>query len=243
MTSNKIVQSLWIGSRLSTLERLCIQSFLDNGHEFHLYSYDHVEGMPEGTIRKDAAKIMPYKRIVFADFPESHAAFADFFRYSLLKACGGWWVDMDMICLRPFDIPTDYVFCSTALDDKRYQPNNSTLKVPQGCAFIESCINQCYELEDKTMYWGATGPRLISEMIYKYGMYGFILTPNVFCETRGLVWDSILDPDIDWSCLDISYAVHLWNEMWRRDGKDKDAKYPDNCLYEKLKRRYNVDPR
>ncbi len=34
-----IIQSLWIGNPLSKLERLCIQSFIDHGHEFHLYTY------------------------------------------------------------------------------------------------------------------------------------------------------------------------------------------------------------
>ena len=36
MTSD-VIQSLWIGDRLSVMERLCIQSFLDQGHQFHLY--------------------------------------------------------------------------------------------------------------------------------------------------------------------------------------------------------------
>ena len=43
-----IIQSFWVGEPLSKLEQLCIQSFLDNGHEFHLYVYDDVQGIPEG---------------------------------------------------------------------------------------------------------------------------------------------------------------------------------------------------
>ena len=30
-------------------------------------------------------------------------------------------------------------------------------------------------------------------------------------------------------------AVHFWNEMWRRGGRDKDARYPPDCLFERLK--------
>ena len=40
---SKIVQSLWIGEYLSSLEIMCIKSFLKKGHEFHLYTYDKVK--------------------------------------------------------------------------------------------------------------------------------------------------------------------------------------------------------
>jgi hypothetical protein len=35
-----------------------------------------------------------------------------------------------------------------------------------------------------------------------------------------------------------SYAVHLWNEIWRQNSLDKDAQYSKNCLYERLKAKY-----
>ncbi len=47
---NKIVQGLWIGNKLSLLEQLSLKSFMANGHEYHLYIYDDVENIPEGTI-------------------------------------------------------------------------------------------------------------------------------------------------------------------------------------------------
>ena len=38
--------------------------------------------------------------------------------------------------------------------------------------------------------------------------------------------------------LDESYTIHLWNEMWRRNNLDKNRKYEENCLFEKLKKKY-----
>jgi hypothetical protein len=37
-----------------------------------------------------------------------------------------------------------------------------------------------------------------------------------------------------------AHARHspVWNELWRREGRDKDAPYPRGCLYEDLKKRY-----
>ena len=53
------IQSLWIGERLSTIERLSIQSFLTNGHEYHLYVYSDVGEVPSGVVLKDASSIIP----------------------------------------------------------------------------------------------------------------------------------------------------------------------------------------
>jgi|ETNmetMinimDraft_26_1059896.scaffolds.fasta_scaffold323783_1 hypothetical protein len=46
---NRIIQGLWIGERLRLNERLSIKSFLDHGHEYHLYAYDSIEGVPDGA--------------------------------------------------------------------------------------------------------------------------------------------------------------------------------------------------
>ena len=98
--SNHVIQGLWFGESLTNLERLCMKSFMDNGHEFHLYVYDELQDIPQGVIVKDANEIVPRTRIKeFRWF----AGFSDFFRYMLLAKKGGWYVDMDVICLRPLD--------------------------------------------------------------------------------------------------------------------------------------------
>jgi hypothetical protein len=35
-----------------------------------------------------------------------------------------------------------------------------------------------------------------------------------------------------------THAIHLWNEMWRRNQQDKNHQYHPDCLYEQLKRKY-----
>ena len=45
-----LIQSLWIGPRLTAMEQLTIRSFLEQRHEFRLYVYDRVEGVPDGTV-------------------------------------------------------------------------------------------------------------------------------------------------------------------------------------------------
>jgi hypothetical protein len=60
--TNKIIQGLWIGPELSTLEQLSIASFLQNGHDYHLYVYDEPKNVPVGTLIRDAGEILPSSR-------------------------------------------------------------------------------------------------------------------------------------------------------------------------------------
>ncbi|MBW4444611.1 MAG: hypothetical protein KME10_26090 [Plectolyngbya sp. WJT66-NPBG17] len=85
--TNKVIQGLWIGGELSTMEQLSIQSFLQNGHEYHLYTYQPVKNVPKGTIVKDGREILPENRIFTyqSGFGKgSYAGFADLFRFHLL---------------------------------------------------------------------------------------------------------------------------------------------------------------
>lgn len=112
---NIIIQGLWIGDKLSLMEQLSIQSFLKNQHEYHLYVYNDVKNIPVGTTLMDGNKILPEKSIFTYQQglgKGSYAGFSNFFRYMLLLKIGGWWVDTDVICLKPFDFTTEYIFCS-----------------------------------------------------------------------------------------------------------------------------------
>ena len=47
---NRTIQGLWIGTDLSIMERLSITSFLQQGHDYHLYVYDELPNVPAGTL-------------------------------------------------------------------------------------------------------------------------------------------------------------------------------------------------
>ena len=64
----EVIQSLWIGTKLSNLEKLSIKSFIDNGHTYHLYTYAEVKNIPEGVIVKDGNEILPKNRKPLALF-------------------------------------------------------------------------------------------------------------------------------------------------------------------------------
>ena len=113
-----IIQSLWIGEPLSKLEQLSIKSFIDNGHEYHLYVYDNIGNIPNGTIVKNANEILN-KSEIFYYKNGSVSAFSNLFRFTLLYKKGGYWVDTDLICTKPFLFEQDFVI--SCEPDQTYQ--------------------------------------------------------------------------------------------------------------------------
>ena len=236
-----VIQSLWIGEKLSIMEKLCISSFLQNGHPFHLYVYDDVKGIPEGTIIKDASKILHPDKIFKYKDHDSYAGFADLFRYKLLLEKGSYWVDTDVICLNSFLHDADYIFASERLiepaPDKKIKVTNCVMKAPSDSSILDYCYSESVNKDPKLLKWGQTGPLLLTEAIMKFDMWSYVANPEVFCPVNWWQWDHLIDEVTDNDLID-AQAVHLWNEMWRRNNTDKSASYNENSIYEQLKKDY-----
>jgi hypothetical protein len=228
-----IVQSLWIGPRLSVMERLSIASFLRHGHEFHLYTYGAVEGIPPGTVVRDGREILPEERIfVYRDFP-SVSGFSNFFRYKLLLERGGWWVDTDLVCLAPFAFEEAHVFGSELAKGTTYITSGA-IKAPPGSEAMAFAWEVCDAKDTANLRWGETGPALVARVVEQFSLHDQVQPPEVFCPLGYDEFRRLLDPTPP-ELPPAAVAVHLWNEMWRREGCDKDASYDPGCLYERLK--------
>lgn len=112
-----IIQGLWIGNELTRFEYNSIKSYLNQGYQYHLYTYWPVKNIPAGTQIKDAREILPETQIFRHGDPITGliAPFSDLFRYKLLYDRGGVWTDCDIICVRPLpnlDLDKDYIFVS-----------------------------------------------------------------------------------------------------------------------------------
>lgn len=241
--SNHIVQSLWIGGRLSVMGRLGVRSFLANGHEFHLYSYSAVENTPAGATLKDAREILPADRVFVysSGFGQgSYSAFSNFFRYKLLLDRGGWWVDTDVVCLKPFDFPGEHVLASEQADPAEgggVIASSSVMKQPRGSALMEWAWEICQQKDPASLRWGQVGPRLVQAGIDTFGWQHFMQPPTVFSPVPFYDWRGLIDPLRTFTFEEV-HAVHLWHQKWREHGVDPDGEFPDACLYEQLKRRF-----
>ena len=163
-----IFQSLWLGKRLSVMEQLSIRSFLDQGYSFHLYTYQDVENIPQGTTICRGEEILPADEIFCYQSgygKGSYSAFSNCFRYKLLLDRGGWWTDLDSVCLRPLDFDDQHVLGNERVPDGRCQPAAGLIKVPPGSRLIAYCWEACRKVDRSRIVWGQIGPRLIAEAV------------------------------------------------------------------------------
>lgn len=258
---SNIMQSLWIGNQLSNLEKLSIKSFIDNGHEYHLYTYGPVSGVPKGTIIKDANEIVT-KEEIFTYKNGSYSAFSNYWRFHLLFKKGGWWVDTDLVSVKSIkDEPyynNDFVFVSEP-DPKGngdYSVSEATtcmIKMKKNSLPAWAAINIQKEHKPKIlsgeMTWGS-GPRTIIEIIKNYQLEKHILPWNYVCscgwnDAQSLV-DTYYAPKSDEVITKVEQihdnmiAIHFWNQMWKYKKFDKNRTFNQWSLYEQLKGKHFI---
>ena len=260
MTKPITIQSFWRGRPLSNVEILCVKSFLAHGHDFCLWAYDEVKNLPAGARVADAREVLPEAHF-FVNQNEgfgkgSPSPFSDLFRMALLARYGGWWTDMDVICLRPWDIPQELVIASSDENQWGRIPNANVLRSPAGHAFPTGAM-ELLQNRDPAKTGHVDGPHTVQRMVrehhledsvvphwwfnpiqWRYTKYlirpeEFMLHPRRLKRTFGITERlGRVHPD--------SYAVHLWGEMWTANGFDRNASYHPDSLFESLKRRHGV---
>lgn len=225
-----IVQSLWLGKTCSPLEQTTIISHLREGHEFHLYTYNPIDGIPIGTKIMDASEILPPMQ---EDC--TYSAFSNSFRYKLLFERGGWWIDMDVVCLQPFDFNQERIFACERTPKGTTQVATCAMRVPEGDPIMKYCFDESMKVDKSKIQWGQIGPKLFTRAVQEFHYEQHITPVETFCPVNWFDANVLVarNPRVE---LEKSYAIHLWNERWNREGLDKYAVYPLNSVYECLKR-------
>jgi hypothetical protein len=174
---NRIAHGVWVGDRLSLLERLTISLFQRHGHEFHLWSYVPLENVPEGTVMRDAAEVMPKDSVFrFEGIPNelipnggigSLSHWSDQFQCKLLNQEGGLYTQMDIAIFAPLDFEAPYMF----VRHKEDSIAPVIMKVPRDSKFSESCYQELSSAIDaesiKTMHWDGS-MQLIMDVARKF---------------------------------------------------------------------------
>ena len=218
------VQCFWHGSSLGPYQLLGLRSFVDRGHQVELYTYDHsgIE-VPGWIIRKDAQEIWPADHVMCyrneADIGRgSFALHSNLFRYAVLFKKGGWWIDLDVVLLRP-ELPTQEIFFSIESRDP-LQATTSVLKFPKGHPAMMEAFEKCVTLGDTPLY-GTPGADLFTEMVAKHDLAKFGEPFELTYPIIALDVPSLFDPaqreEILKRC-EPAYFLHLFNETWRRAG-------------------------
>ena len=267
MNTRDVIQSLWVGEKISKLERLCMKSFLAHGHPFHLYIYHELGGIPSDVCLMDANEIIPENDIQTYPLPD-HASRSDWFRQKLLSLNGGWWVDMDVVCLKPFDFTNEIVF-----SHEGDYFTNSILKFPANHPLTNAMSFWAerpydfppWKIESKRgiprpvpiyrawkhwnrrrsgyrWHWGeVAGPKPFSRAVHHYGLSKYGLASNLLMDVN--MWSSrtlFKDAENGWPIHNDAMSVHFYNNSISRADMDKDANYSPGSPFEILKCRYGV---
>lgn len=239
MNNNHVIQSLWVGSFLSPMEQMCIRSYLRNGHAFHLYVYEPIENIPEGTIVRDANEVLPRSEI-YKDAFGGYVSLSNQFRYAMLYKVGGWWVDMDTVCLKPFEFSDEYVFSSENDEfNNRILVNTTFIKSQPGAKVFKDCLDFIHTRGHRNIHWGELGVNLISRMIFRNKLQHFVRYPDFFCPISYQKMELLIGPATGYRLPEISYAIHWWNEVWKRRALDKSGQFPEDCLYRQMQVMYS----
>jgi hypothetical protein len=216
------------------MELLSIQSFLQHGHGYHLYSYGEIENLPNGAILKDASEIHKHpEAIKNRDGKILGAAFSDVFRYKLLYDKGNFWADLDVVCLKPF-VFAENVILATEL-------HRASLKLD-------------YRITDdrSKLGFGEIGPELLTRCAEKFGLQHFAKPVDMFNPIHYFNYRDIVNPRKQFAFSESTYAVHLWSGAWgknkwkhkvmdillRRPFQHKNHRFSANTLYGQLLNRY-----
>ncbi len=164
------VASLWIGKRLTILEKLCLKSFHDVGQTPVLYSYDPIENVPPYVEARDARCVLPLDptgRIYVDPVYQSPAVHADLFRLHLMAKTDEIWVDCDAYALKPFETTDGYLIAGRR--DGQRRVHNGVVRLPSTSPALKAwlefvasvpCIPPWWDRQTARVYRNLYGKRV-----------------------------------------------------------------------------------
>lgn len=130
------IGTFWIGPRLPDFQRLCVASWVAQGHEVRFFSYEPVANLPPGIIERDAADVMD-RALIVDDAPELRACTrANLFRLAMLQKGEGVWCDSDLLLLRPLPAFEDILIG----EEKNGKLCNAVLWLPPDAPLLSEII-------------------------------------------------------------------------------------------------------
>lgn len=234
------VNAFWADQQITVLETLCMQSFLANGIAYNLYCYEKPAGLPTGISVLDAARIVPRDRLFRYSAGEfntgSVSGFSNLFRYTLINAIGGWWVDTDVCCLDQFEVSEREWFLRAPTKAGEFYVASAIYKAPPQSSVLRECLRVFGEKDVTQITHGETGPRLLTSAIQQTRHESAVHPSERFFPVPWWDFDHLFNREsID---LSACATVHFWNAMITNRGLDKNARFARGSVFESLKARY-----
>ena len=221
-------RGFWHGPPLGPVRMACLRSYLAQGYRFHLYTYDKVK-LPGGVKRMDAAAVLPRSELFHFDNPFTGepdvGPFSDVFRFRLLNRQGGWWVDVDTMCLSA-EIPE--IGAAWAQENPEADPTavgTSQIALTAGSELSAALDSRCWSLSREPLaFREVLGPRLLTTVVSELGL-----------------------PPSQWGTADTFYPIRwieafkLWLPEFRDEVEERTADALFVSLYQSLPRYLGLD--
>lgn len=233
-----IIHALWVGERLGSIAKCCLQSFILRGHKVYLHAYQKINDLPNGVCLIDANKIIPNDKLFKHKKTGSYALFSDIFRYELLSKVDGVYVDCDVYCLKPICLSSSEYLLGFEDDNSingavlALPPKSKLLRklleISNNPAFIPPWYEktkQRFKIKNlwkkkplkhvSDMPWGVLGPQAITYFVKQMGLTDLISPIDIYYPVHYSCISQILDPDLRITDLITSRTIcfHLYNEM------------------------------
>jgi hypothetical protein len=230
--------SLWVGSQLPLLQKVCLASFAYYGHEIYLYVYDDTIEVPDGVIKRNASEIIDESEIFLVE--NTYAGFSDLFRYRMIKKTGLTWVDADTICLSPEWNFKDGIFASLESGDHGSFVVGGVLGLPQDSEIIDYLIDESTKYDKTKMIWSEIGPVLVDRAFKKFNLMSYVYPQETFCGIKIHESEYMWRPDkLDYilGLEGISKSISVYNQMATRNGYDKNV-FPNGSPLDYFKNKF-----
>ena len=162
------VQGFWSGPPLTPLHVACLRSFIEMGHQFELYSYDRLE-VPEGVFLSDAASVVPADEVFLFHNSITGAGdiapFADYFRLRLLYELGGWYCDVDTLCLSPRFPSGPRIWARQCPEFERDSVSNGQLFFEKHDPLVLTLVKRCEAIGRQPQRRESLGPILFTAVV------------------------------------------------------------------------------
>jgi hypothetical protein len=184
---------------------------------------------------------MPRERMVAYAECGSFVLGSNFWRYEMLGRDLGYWVDLDLLLLKPLDLAQDYVFGR----EHEGSINTAVVLAPSNSGLVRDLMNfpktmqrppwfgprrslNYYlkrirqgplKLED--LPWGTYGPQMLSHFVAKHGLEQFAASPEVFYPVSWHDARELYEPaeKIEARLTENTLAIHLYNSQLRELAK------------------------
>lgn len=261
---------LWVEGPLSYVEQLCVQSFLDAGHDVTLYHYGDVTNVPQGAAVTHGREILDIDSFISHGRTGSMALFSDVFRYHMLTQLDNTiWADTDAYCMRPFTTKTGHFYGW----ESDHHINGGVLGFPKDSEALAGLLEMSGDeysipfwysegakakLQARAdagnpahvseLPWGVWGPHAVTAWVHRTGedKYAFpreVLYPIPFQNRRHMVNGRKRAMAENW-LTDKTLSIHLYGRRIRQFLASRPEGLPDEGgLIDHLLKKHNIDPR